>query len=95
MPLLETNSVNTIDGIQHWAQGNVTPESKDLIRRIVETYVKPKDTEFANVSTRWEIEWFWKIDASRPTHDPLSKQKEFYGLSLVDADRDTPLWAYS
>jgi hypothetical protein len=95
MALLETDSVNTIDGIERWAQGNVTPESKDMIRHIVEAYVKSKDAEFANVSKRWEIGWFWKTDESRPKHDPLSKQKEFYGLCLVDADREMQLWEYS
>jgi hypothetical protein len=94
VPILETDSVSTIDGIQHWAQGNVTSESKELIHQILEAYVKPKNREFANVTKRWEIGWFWKIDESRPEHDPLSKQKEFYGLSLVDADREMQLWEY-
>jgi hypothetical protein len=95
VPILETDSTTTIDGIEHWANGNVTPDSKNRIRLILDLYAKPKDQEFADVTKRWDIEWFWKVDKSRPDHDPLSKQQEFYGLSLVNAHTEKELWRYS
>ena len=75
MPVLETDSANTIEGIDDWAKGNVTPDSQDKIHNIVDAYARSKDKEFANVTKRWDIEWFWKVDETRPKHDPLSKQK--------------------
>jgi hypothetical protein len=95
VPLLETDSTSTIDGIEHWANGNVTSETKSRIRLILDLYARSKDREFVNVSKRWDIEWFWKVDTSRPEHDPLSKQKEFYALSLVNTDTGNELWGYS
>jgi hypothetical protein len=64
----------------------VTPESKNKIRLILDLYAKPKDREFANITKRWDIDWFWMVDKTGPKHDPLSKQKEFCALNLVDAD---------
>jgi hypothetical protein len=87
VPILGTDSTTTIDGIEHWANGNVTPESKNTLRLILDLYAKPKDQEFANVTKRWDIEWFWKVDKTRPDHDPLSKQQEFYALKSPKARR--------
>jgi hypothetical protein len=95
MPVLETDSTNAIDGIEHWARGNVTPASRNKIRHIVDAYAKLKDREFANVAKRWDIEWFWMVDMTRREHDPLRKQKEFYSLNLVNADTEKELWGYS
>jgi len=95
MPILETDSTSTIDGIEHWANGNVTSESKSRIRLILDLYARSKDQQFANVTKRWDIEWFWKADKSRPEHDPRSKQQEFYALSLVNTHTETELWRYS
>jgi hypothetical protein len=53
VPIIETDSTTTIDGIEHWAKGNVTPDSRNRVRLILDMYAKPKDREFANVSKRW------------------------------------------
>ena len=95
MPIIETDSTTTIDGIEHWANGNVTSESKNKIRLILDLYAKSKDTAFANISKRWDIDWFWKVDTTGPTHDPLRNRKEFFALNLVDAHTERQLWAYS
>jgi len=95
VPILETDSTTTMDGIEHWANGNVTAESKNRIRHVVVMYAKPKDQEFANLTKRWDIDWFWMVDKARPEDDPLRKQKEFYALSLVNADTEQQLWSYS
>jgi len=95
MPVIETDSTTTIDGIERWADGNVTPDSKKKLRQIVDAYAKPKDMEFANVTKRWDIDWFWTDDKSRPKHDRLSKQKEFYALNLINAETEKQLWGYS
>ena len=94
MPIIETESTTTIDGIEHWASGNVTPESKNRIRLILDLYVRSKVGEFASRTKRWDIDWYWKVDTTGPTHDPLNKQKEFYALNLVDAETEQQLWAY-
>jgi hypothetical protein len=95
VPVIETDSTTTIDGIERWADGNVTPDSKDKLRYIVDAYARRKDGEFANVTKRWDIDWFWKLDKTRPEDDPLGKQKEFYALNLVNADTGKQLWEYS
>jgi hypothetical protein len=95
VPIIETDSTTTIDGIEHWASGNVTSESRNKMRLILDLYARSKDREFASMTKRWDIDWFWKIETTGPTHDPLRKQKEFYALNLVDADTEEQPWAYS
>jgi len=95
VPIIETYSTTTIDGIERWADGNVTPDSRNRLRRILETYAKPKDQEFANVTRRWDIDWFWTVDKSRSHDDPLSEQREFYALNLVNSENEQQLWVYS
>ena len=85
MPILETDSTTTIDGIEHWAKGNVTPDSRTKIRLILDLYANSKNQEFASITKRWDIDWFWKLDTTEPEHDPLRNRKEFYALNLVDA----------
>ena len=94
MPIIETESTTTIEGIEDWANGNVTSESKNKIRLILDLYARSKDTEFATITKRWDIDWFWKVDTTGLPHDPLNNQKEFYALNLVDADTEQQLWAY-
>jgi hypothetical protein len=94
VPIIETDSTTGIDGIEHWASGNVTLESKNKIRLILDLYARSKDTEFTNRTKRWDIDWFWKADTTGPSHEPLSNRKEFYALNLVDADTEEQLWAY-
>ena len=94
MPIIETESTTTIEGIEDWANGNVTPESKNRIRLILDLYARSKDTEFANITKRWDIDWFWKVDTTGLPQDPLNNRKEFYALNLVDADTEQQLWAY-
>jgi hypothetical protein len=48
VPIIETESTTTLDGIDHWANGNVTSESKSKIRLILDLYARSKDTEFAS-----------------------------------------------
>jgi hypothetical protein len=88
VPIIETDSTTTIDGIEHWANGNVTPDSKHKIRLILELYARPKDQEYADLRRRWDIDWFWTVDKTRSNRDPLSKQKEFYALNLVNAETE-------
>jgi hypothetical protein len=95
VPIIETDSTTTIDGIERWASGNVTPDSRNRIHLILDMYAKPNDQEFANVRRRWDIDWFWTVDTSRSNDDSLSKQREFYALNLVDADTEQQLWVYS
>jgi hypothetical protein len=94
VPIIETDSTTTLDGIEHWANGNVTSEGKNRIRLILDLYVRSKDQEFASRTKRWDIDWYWKAETTGPTRDSLNKQKEFYALNLVDADTDEQLWAY-
>lgn len=91
VPIIETDSTATIDGIEHWASGNVTFESKNKIRHILDLYARSKDREFATITKRWDIDWFWKVDTTGPEHDPLHNRKEFYALNLVDADTEQQL----
>ena len=95
VPIVETDSTTSIEGIEHWANGNLTPESRHRIRLILDLYAKPKDREFANVTKRWDIDWFWTDDSSGSVHDPLGRQKEFYALNLVNAETEQQLWSYS
>jgi hypothetical protein len=59
VPIIETESTTTIDGIEHWANGDVTPESKNKIRLVLDLYARSKDREFVNLTKRWDIDWFW------------------------------------
>ena len=95
MPVIETDSTTTIDGIEHWANGNLTPESRHRIRLIVDMYANPKDREFANVTKRWDIDWFWTDDRSGSAGAPTGRRKEFYALNLVNAETEQQLWSYS
>ena len=95
MPIIETDSTTTIDGIEHWAKGNVTPASRTKIRLILDLYAKLKDREFASVAKRWDIDWFWADDGSGSLHEALGRQKEFYALNLVNAETEQQLWSYS
>jgi hypothetical protein len=94
VPIIETDSTTSIDGIEHWAKGNVTPDSRNKIRLIL-VYANAKDREFANVTKRWDIDWFWPVDGSGSAYDPLGRQKEFYALNLVNAETEQQLWSYS
>jgi hypothetical protein len=95
VPIIETDSTTTLDGIEDWAKGDVTPDSRNKIRLIRDIYATPKDREFANVVKRWDIDWFWTVDTSGSAHDALSRQKEFYALNLVNAETEQQLWSYS
>ena len=75
MPIIETDSTTTIDGIERWANGKVTPDSRHRIHLILDMYAKPKDQEFANVRRRWDIDWFWTVDrAVRTTTRSANKE---------------------
>ena len=41
VPIVETDSTTSIEGIEHWANGNLTPESRHRIRLILDLYAKP------------------------------------------------------
>jgi hypothetical protein len=56
---------------EHWSNGNVTSESKNKIRLVLDLYANSKDREFANINKRWDIDWFWKVDTTGPEYDPL------------------------
>jgi hypothetical protein len=75
VPIIETDSTTTIDGIEQWAKGNVTPDSKKKIRLILDLYARPKDKEFTNVTKRWDIDWFWMVDKSTSNHGPAQCAK--------------------
>ena len=76
VPIIENDSTSTIEGIEYWTNGNLTPESRQQIRLVVDMYANSKDREFANVTKRWDIDWFWKVDRTGPAHARLRNRKE-------------------
>jgi hypothetical protein len=95
VPIIETDSTTSIEGIELWANGNVTPDSRNKLRLILDLYANSTNQEFANVSKRWDIDWFWTAEKSGSADDLLDKQKEFYALNLVNAETEQQLWSYS
>jgi hypothetical protein len=72
---------------EEWLLGDPAGIGLDL-------YARSKDREFASITKRWDIDWFWKLDTTGPEHDPLRNRKELYALNLVNADTEQQLWAY-
>ena len=72
---------------EEWLLGDPAGIGLDL-------YARSKDREFASITKRWDIDWFWTVDRSGSADDPLGKQKELYALNLVNADTEQQLWAY-
>jgi hypothetical protein len=75
--------------------GAVRAAREESIRAIVDMDAKLMEREFANVTSRCDIEWFWTVDETCPEHDLLSRQKEFYALNLVNADAEIQLSGYA
>jgi hypothetical protein len=70
------------------------PNIDNKIRQTSYGVARAEDREFASITKRWDIDWFWKVDATGPERDPLHNRKEFYALNLIDADTEQQLWAY-
>jgi hypothetical protein len=84
MPETTTVTLRDLEGVMRWARTHASPEDHARIRAIVEAVGQDKARQFGGQRTQWEIDWFYR-----------GATKQFYRLSLVNADTSRELWGYS
>jgi hypothetical protein len=84
MPETFTATVENLEGVAEWARQNVSPADQSRINAIIEAHGKDQERRYADQSTLWEIDWFYRGGV-----------KEFYRMALVNSGTLRELWGYS